>query len=257
MKNKIKVTVWNENRHETHDGIIRKKRAGDDACRMHYPQGMHAAIKAALDLDGSFEVECAWLDKDDEHGLSEEVLANTDVLFWWGHCAHGEVKDEVVDRIQKRVLEGMGLVVIHSGHKSKIFMRLMGTSCDLLYRVAGEKERVWVVEKAHPIAEGLPAYFELPHTEMYGERFEIPAPKDTVFISWYEGGEVFRSGLTFERGYGRIFYFAPGHEAYPIFHDKNVQRVLCNAAKWCAPRYRSSYGCKCMEPLEELKSRGE
>ena len=252
---KIRVTVWNEYRHETTDGIAHPKRVGDDLVREIYPHGIHGAIKEALDLDGDFEVRCAWLDQDSEHGLSEEVLNNTDVLFWWGHCAHGEVKNEVVDRIQARVLAGMGLVVLHSGHKSKIFMRMMGTTCDLKWRVADEKERVWRVESAHPIAAGVPDNFVVPNTEMYGERFDIPTPKDTVFISWYEGGEVFRSGVTFERGLGRIFYFAPGHETYPIYYDENIRKVLCNAAKWCAPRIWGTPGCiRVEQPLEEIKS---
>lgn len=252
---KIRVTVWNEYRHETTDGIAHPKRVGDDLVREIYPHGIHGAIKEALDLDGDFEVRCAWLDQDSEHGLSEEVLNNTDVLFWWGHCAHGEVKNEVVDRIQARVLAGMGLVVLHSGHKSKIFMRMMGTTCDLKWRVADEKERVWRVESAHPIAAGVPDNFLVPNTEMYGERFDIPTPKDTVFISWYEGGEVFRSGVTFERGLGRIFYFAPGHETYPIYYDENIRKVLCNAAKWCAPRIWGTPGCiRVEQPLEEIKS---
>ena len=252
---KIRVTVWNEYRHETTDGIAHPKRVGDDLVREIYPHGIHGAIKEALDLDGDFEVRCAWLDQDSEHGLSEEVLNNTDVLFWWGHCAHGEVKNEVVDRIQARVLAGMGLVVLHSGHKSKIFMRMMGTTCDLKWRVADEKERVWRVESAHPIAAGVPDNFVVPNTEMYGERFDIPTPKDTVFISWYEGGEVFRSGVTFERGLGRIFYFVPGHETYPIYYDENIRKVLCNAAKWCAPRIWGTPGCiRVEQPLEEIKS---
>ena len=163
------------------------------------------------------------------------MLDNTDVLFWWGHCAHGEVRDEIVDRIQKR---------IHSGHKSKIFMRMLGTTADLRWREIGERERVWVVEPSHPIAAGLPEYFELPHTEMYGERFDIPRPDDTVFITWYEGGEVFRSGVTFTRGNGRIFYFAPGHETFPIYFDPNVQKVLINAARWTAARVNVPAGCR-------------
>ena len=133
-------------------------------------------------------------------------------------------------------------------------MRMMGSTCDLKWRVAGEKERVWTVETAHPIAAGVPENFVVPHTEMYGERFDIPTPKDTVFISWYEGGEVFRSGVTFERGLGRIFYFAPGHEIYPVYYDENVRKIICNAARWCAPRVWGNLGCTKVEPLEELKS---
>ncbi len=247
MGAKIRVTVWNEFRHEVKNEKI----------RAIYPGGMHTAIGEGLLEDGSFEVNYAWLDKDAEHGLGEEVLANTDVLMWWGHMAHGEVKDEIVDRVQKRVQEGMGLIVLHSGHFSKIFRRLLGTTCSLKWREVNEKERVWTIEPAHPIAAGLPEHFELPHTEMYGERFDIPAPKEVVFITWYEGGEVFRSGVTFERGYGRIFYFAPGHETFPIYYDKNIRRVLCNAAKWAAPRIVRSIDCPCVKPLEEIKSKLE
>ncbi len=243
MEKKINVTVWNEFIHEK-DGI----------CKEIYPQGIHTAIGECLLKEGSFNVNYAWLEKDEEHGLSQELLDNTDVLFWWGHVAHGSVKDEIVNRIHQRVQEGMGLVVLHSGHKSKILMQVLGTTCDLKWREKNEKERIWTIEPAHPIAAGLPEHFELPHTEMYGERFNIPTPKDVVFITWYEGGEVFRSGVTFERGYGRIFYFAPGHETFPIYYDENIQKVLINAAKWAAPRFSGKMGCENVQPLEEIKS---
>ncbi len=247
MKTKIRVTVWNEFRHEIRNEKIRAV----------YPEGMHAAIGEGLLKEGAFEVKYAWLDKDVEHGLSEEVLADTDVLMWWGHMAHGEVKDEIVDRVQKHVQQGMGLIVLHSGHFSKIFRRMLGTTCSLKWREVNEKERIWTIEPSHPIAAGLPEHFEIPHTEMYGERFDIPKPEDVVFITWYEGGEVFRSGVTFERGYGRIFYFAPGHETFPIYYDENIRRVLCNAAKWAAPRIVRAIDCPCVKPLEEIKSRLE
>src|SRR5690606_35093369 len=111
-----------------------------------------------------------------EHGLTEAVLAQTDVLVWWGHAAHGEVADEIVERVAQRVWEGMGLIVLHSGHFSKIFKRLMGSPCALKWREAGERERVWVVNPGHPIAAGLPEYFELENEEMYGEPFSVPEP---------------------------------------------------------------------------------
>ncbi len=247
MEKKIRVTVWNEFRHEIkHEHV-----------KAVYPDGLHKAIGEGLLAAGGFEVNYAWLDKDAEHGLSEEVLQNTDVLTWWGHCAHHEVKDEIVDRVQKHVQQGMGLVVLHSGHFSKIFKRMMGTTCSLKWREAAEKERIWTVESAHPIAQGLPEHFELPHTEMYGERFDIPTPKDVVFISWYEGGEVFRSGVTFERGYGRIFYFAPGHETFPIYRDENVRKVIANGVRWAAPRIRREITCPNVKALEEIKSKPE
>jgi len=219
----IRVTVWNENRHEQSDPQVRKV----------YPQGIHGAIAEFLRTVPGVSVRTATLDEP-EHGLTQEVLDNTDVLTWWGHMAHGEVKDEIVDRVQERVLDGMGLIVLHSGHFSKIFRRLMGTGCNLRWREAGEKERLWVVEPGHPIAEGLGPYFEMPPTEMYGERFDIPAPDELVFVSWFQGGEVFRSGCCFHRGKGRIFYFRPGHETFPIYYQAEVCKVLGNAVRWAA-----------------------
>ena len=220
----VRVTVWNEYRHERRDPRVAQV----------YPEGMQAPIAAALRSAGC-AVRVATLDEP-EHGLTPEVLAETDVLTWWGHQAHHEVSDAVVERVWRQVTaEGMGLVVLHSGHHSKIFKRLMGTSCDLKWREAAEKERIWVVEPGHPIARGLPEHFELEHTEMYGERFDIPAPDTLVFVSWFQGGEVFRSGCCFQRGRGRIFYFRPGHETFPIYHHPIVQQVLANAVAWAAP----------------------
>jgi trehalose utilization protein len=224
MEGKIRVTVWSEARHERQSAEIAKI----------YPDGIHGAIAAGLAADPGFEVRTATLDEK-EHGLTQNVLADTDVLTWWGHIAHDEVKDEIVDRVQRRVLEGMGLIVLHAGHWSKLFKRMMGTSCALRWREAGEKERLWVVEPGHPIADGLPPYFELPHEEMYGERFDIPNPDAVVFVSWFAGGNVFRSGCTFTRGKGRIFYFRPGHETHPTYFDANVRRVIANAVRWAAP----------------------
>ncbi len=245
MSTKISVIVWNEYQHERQSKAIAEI----------YPDGMHAVIAKALQVnDADLDVGTATLDQP-EHGLSEERLAGCDVLIWWGHKAHDQVSDEIVDRVQKRVLEGMGLIVLHSGHFSKIFRRMMGTNCSLKWREADEKERIWVVEPSHPIAAGLGEYFELPYEEMYGERFDIPKPESTVFISWFEGGEVFRSGCTWERGHGRIFYFRPGHEAYPTYYDTNVQRVLSNAVRWAAPRVNIVDICPNAQPLEKLSKK--
>ena len=223
MGKSLNVTVWNEYRHERlHEKI-----------RAVYPEGIHAVLAQRLREDGH-NVRIATLDEP-EHGLTEEVLAETDVLTWWGHMAHREVDDAVVDRVQKRVLDGMGLVVLHSGHHSKIFRRLMGTTCNLTWREIGEKERVWVVAPDHPVAAGLGEYFEVPHTEMYGEPFDIPAPDTLVFVSWYQGGEIFRSGCAYHRGRGKIFYFSPGHETLPIYYQQEVQQVIANAVGWVAP----------------------
>jgi trehalose utilization protein len=171
-----------------------------------------------------------------EHGLSPAVLAETDVLVWWGHAAHDRVMDDVVDRMQQRVLQGTGLVALHSAHASKIFRRLMGTSCMLRWREAAERERVWVVDPSHPIVAGMTdEFFELPHSEMYGEHFDIPPPDELFAISWFEGGEVFRSGCTWRRGKGKVVYLSPGHESFPIYHDANIQRLVANAVRWAAP----------------------
>lgn len=221
----VRVTVWGENIHEHTNpkvGAI-------------YPNGMHTCISDALNDDPRLRSTTATLDQP-EHGLTEDVLAVTDVLTWWGHIAHPRVDDSVVDRIQTRVLEGMGLIVLHSGHHSKIFKRLLGTSCSLGWREADERERLWVCNPGHPIAAGLGPQIVLPNEEMYTEPFGIPNPDEVVFISWFEGGEVFRSGVTFTRGAGKIFYFRPGHETYPTYHNHEIQQVLRNACAWAAPQ---------------------
>ena len=226
MSTHPRVIVWGENVHEQKDAAV----------VAIYPQGMHHAIAAGVrELLPGAQVETATL-QEPEHGLSEQRLAATDVLTWWGHRAHAEVSDAVVERIERRVREGMGLIVLHSGHYSKIFKRLMGTPCSLIWRVAGERERLWVCDPAHPIARGIDRFFELPHEEMYGEPFAVPAPEEQVFVSWFEGGEVFRSGCCWRRGKGRIFYFRPGHEIYPTYFDPNVRRVIANAIEWAAVR---------------------
>lgn len=224
----LKATIWNEFLHEQSVGQVKEL----------YPDGIHAVIREGLLelLGDQVEVRCATL-QEPEHGLTQDVLDTTDVLLWWGHAAHDRVSEEVVARVHRRVLEGMGLIVLHSGHYAKIFRRLMGTECMLRWRERGERERLWIVSPGHPILAGIEGpYFELPETEMYGEHFDIPAPDELLLVSWFEGGEVFRSGCTFRRGQGRIFYFRPGHETYPIYFDRNVRRILANAVCWARPQ---------------------
>lgn len=223
MSRSLRITVWNEFRHE---------RSNPEVAAI-YPDGIHEALAAPLRGAGH-EVRTATLDEA-EHGLGGDVLETTDVLLWWGHQAHAEVQDGVVGGIHARVLQGMGLIALHSAHFSKIFKRLMGTSCDLKWRVADERERLWVVTPGHPIVAGLPERIELAREEMYGEHFDIPPPEELVLVSWFQGGEVFRSGCCFRRGAGRIFYFRPGHETYPTYHDRAIQRVIQNAVGWAAP----------------------
>ncbi len=217
----IRTVVWGENVHEQKSKVVADL----------YPKGMHACIADALNTDAGITATTAVL-QDPEHGLTAARLAETDVLVWWGHAAHGDVKDEVVERVAEAVWSGMGLIVLHSGHFSKIFKRLMGAPCNLSWREAGERERLWLTSRNHPIAQGLPDHFELENEEMYGEPFGVPEPLETVFVSWFQGGEVFRSGLTYKRGAGNVFYFRPGHETYPTYHDANVQLVLRNSVKW-------------------------
>lgn len=245
MSQPTKVTVWGEYRHERKNPKV----------AAIYPQGMHETIAGFLRGAPDLTVRTATLD-DPEHGLSDAVLTGTDVLIWWGHMAHHEVADAVVARIQRRVLAGMGLVVLHSAHYSKIFKALMGTTCSLKWREANDKERLWNVCPSHPIAQGLGEYFEIPAEEMYGEPFGIPPPDELIFISWFSGGEVFRSGATWQRGHGRIFYFRPGHETYPTYHLPVVQQVITNGVRWARPTVCIPDTCPNPPPLEPLPPRG-
>jgi trehalose utilization protein len=220
----IRALVWGENFHERNDPAVASL----------YPRGLHGAIAEQLRQDPELEVAVATMDEE-EQGLAADRLALTDVLLWWGHRRHQEVDDSAVERVIERVWQGMGLVVLHSGHLSKVFRRLMGTPCTLKWRVAGERQRLWVASPHHPIAAGLGDGFEIENEEMYGEPFAVPEPQETVFISSFEGGEVFRSGLTWRRGGGKIFYFQPGHQTYPTYHHPGVGQVLRNAVRWAAP----------------------
>jgi trehalose utilization protein len=246
----IRVTVWGENLHEQKHEEVRKV----------YPDGMHNAIAEGIrqNLGGRAEVRTATLDQP-EHGLTEGVLADTDVLTWWGHMGHGLVEDAVVQRVHDRVLAGMGLIVLHSGHWSKIFTKLMGTTCALRWREGGDREIVWNVSPGHPITEGIGECIVIPEQEMYGEFFDVPPPEEVVFISSFTGGEVFRGGLTYTRGQGRIFYFSPGHETFPVYFQPEIRRVISNGVLWAnqgrRPRYRTT---TCIQsPAGWFEAKGE
>lgn len=230
----VKVTVWNENIHEKEHQPVRDV----------YPEGIHGAIANFL-TEAGFDTKIATLDQP-EHGLTDEVLENTDVLIWWAHIGHDKVEDEIVEKVYNRVHQGMGLIVLHSAHFSKIFKRLMGTSCNLYWRESSDNERLWVIDPSHPIADGIGEFIELEREEMYGEHFDIPTPDELVFLSWFKGGEVFRSGCTYKRGNGKIFYFRPGHETHPTYHNKEIQTVISNAVNWAKPTKRDypKYGNK-------------
>ena len=234
----INVLVYNEFRHEK-----------DPNCRASaiYPEGIHTAIAGFLGKEEDISVTTVTLENIRE-GITRETLRKTDVIVWWGHMAHGDVPDEIAEMVYEEVLNGMGALFLHSAHKSKPFMKLMGTSCSLIWRESDDMERVWVSAPYHPVAQGIDKYFELPGEETYGEPFGIPTPEETVFIGWFTGGEVFRSGCSWQRGNGRVFYFQPGHETYPTYYDANVQKIVKNAVRWVAPTYRVDNCMDCPNP---------
>lgn len=234
----MKITVWNENLHEQKDPRV----------TANYPGGIHGFIASILAEDGH-ECRTATLDMP-EHGLTDEVLADTDVLLWWGHIGHRLVDDAIVEKVYNRVQEGMGLIVLHSGHHSKIFKKLMGSTCNLKWR-HDARERIWVVKPSHPIAAGVEDGFLLECEEMYGEAFDIPNPEDVIFMGWFNGGEVFRSGCTWTRGNGKIFYFQPGHETNTAYHNENVKKILKNAVNWARPTVSGAIPTQKFAALEE------
>lgn len=238
----LRVTIWNEFVHEK----------TDDKVKAQYPEGIHAHLAKALAAD-DLTIRTATLEQDDEHGLSQALLDDTDVLLWWGHMRHKDVSDAVVERVVQRVHAGMGFLPLHSAHASKPFTRLMGTPCALQWREMNERAHIWTVAPTHPIAQGIPLQFTLEHEEMYGEVFQIPRPDDIIFITWYQGGNVFRGGVTFTRGMGKIFYFHPGHESLPSFHNETVLKVIGNAIRWAAPvAPRDLQGNVMVPPIEDL-----
>lgn len=225
----IRVTVWNEFVHE-------KK---EERVRDIYPEGIHRAIADFLGEEEDMVVRTATLE-DPECGLTQEVLDDTDVLLWWAHACHDRVPDAVAERVHNAVLSGMGAIFLHSAHYAKPFRRLMGTSCTVPWNEQNERERIWVCAPSSPIVQGVGEYFDIPHEEMYGEHFDIPEPDRLVLIGWYESGNVCRSGCCYNRGNGRIFYFQPGHETFPVYHQKEIQTILKNAVRWAAPQFRAN-----------------
>lgn len=235
----IRVLVWNEYAHEKTDERVAEI----------YPKGIHNTIADFLKCD-DISVKTATLD-DPDCGITDEVLKNTDVIIWWGHMEHYKVPDEIAMKVRDAVLEGMGAIFLHSAHHSKPFKFLMGTSCNLGWREDGDMERVWVCKPSHPIVQGIDRYIKLPHEETYAEPFDIPEPDQLIMMGWYEGGEVFRSGCCYNRGNGRIFYFQPGHESFPTFHNSDVQTIIKNAVRWVAPTYRADLDCPHIDKVDD------
>lgn len=265
----IRVTIWNEHVQETMTPEKLAAFPGEmseaQKCEILettrciqalHPGGIHETLRAIFAEDAEIEVRHIALLEMPECGLTEEVLDDTDVLVWWAHIAHQDVPDEIAERVRDHVLRGMGFLALHSAHPSKPMQRLLGTSGSLQWR-EGDFCRVWNVCPTHPIAAGIPASFELEVEEMYGEFFDIPKPDDIVFLSWFRGGEVFRSGCTWTRGYGKMFYFQPGHETNPSYFDPNVRQILRNAVKWAKPAMRvEPLTCPHAEVSPEAKRRG-
>ncbi len=223
----VRVLVWGENIHDQRDDEVRRV----------YPRTMHETIAAGLRRElGPGAVVSTATFQDPQHGCPPARLADTDVLLWWGHVAHDDVNDAVVDELHSAVLSGMGLIVLHSGHLSKLFRRLLGTTCTLRVREATDRELVWTVAPSHPISAGVPHPLIIQSDEMYGEFFDVPEPEKLIFLSTFSGGEVIRSGMCWTRGRGRIFYFSPGHETHPVYHHPDVQKILANAVRWCSSR---------------------
>lgn len=236
----IRVTIFNEFRHEKNIGSKPQE---------IYPDGIHMTLRCAL--QDEFSVRTVTLD-DFECGLTDKVLRDTDVLIWWGHMAHHEVPDEIAKRVKEAVLEGMGIIFLHSGHHSKPFKLLMGTSCNLNWREDGDRELLWVCNPSHPIAKGIDRFIHIEHEETYGEPFGIPEPDELVFVANFEGGEVMRAGCCWKRENGKIFYFQPGHETFPIYYHPEIIKVIKNAVNWAAPVYRVKLECPHVKrPLEE------
>lgn len=219
----IKVTVWNEYLHELQDEAVAKI----------YPEGIHKAIGSYLE-GKNFEVTYATL-REEHHGLSDEVLENTDVLIWWGHIGHREVSEEIAEKVCERVLSGMGIIFLHSAPKSKPFMKLLGTTGSLRWRESDDRSLIWAVKENHPILAGVENPIVLEKEEMYGESFDIPTPSELVAISSFSGGEVFRSLCVWEKGRGKMIYFQPGHETYPAYYDKSILKVIENSVNYVKP----------------------
>lgn len=224
--NMIRVTVWNEYVHEREYPAIAAV----------YPEGIHGCIRRFLAREDDIHVTCVTLDMPHQ-GITRELLAETDVLIWWSHARQDEITDETVRLVREAVHAGMGLIALHSAHYSRIMRDLLGTTMTLHWR-HGDREKLWCVDPTHPIARGVPACIDIPAEEMYGEAFDIPKPEELVFIGWFESGHVFRSGVTYTRGRGRIFYFQPGHEEAPVYEQPEIQRIIVNAVRWAAPAVR-------------------
>lgn len=239
----IKVTIFNEFLHEQEDERVKAV----------YPNGIHNQLKSFLESDDVVVRTVVEYDSErkviTDCGITDELLDDTDVLIWWGHVGHQHVPDEIVEKCYKHVLNGMGAIFLHSAHHSKLFKKLMGTSCNLKWR-DGEKERLWNINPIHPIMQGIGEFFDVPAEEMYGEMFDIPTPDELLMIGTYTSHEVFRSACTWQRAYGKVFYFQPGHESNPTYKIPEVQTIIKNAVQWAKPVMRQELPCPHYQKVE-------
>ncbi|MHB1460735.1 MAG: ThuA domain-containing protein [Armatimonadota bacterium] len=250
--NKTRVLIWDENPPHANKAL--------------YPNSIRGAIADGLqkmNTTDRLDIKVAHLDEPDQ-GCPQELLDETDVLLWWGHARHAEVDDAVVERIKDRVHHGgMGLIALHSAHYSKVFKSVMNCTGHLKggWREDNSPERIFVCASNHPIAYGL-RDFTLREEEMYGAPFDVPPAETIVLQSFYPaGGEYFPSGICWTAGDGidpdftsgpgrgvgkgegiaRVFYFRPGHEGNPTYHNTAVRRVIYNATLWCAHQNTSNH----------------
>ncbi|MFH1372026.1 MAG: ThuA domain-containing protein [Planctomycetota bacterium] len=205
-----------------------------------YPNDICGAIAEGLKELKDWDVVEARL-SDPNQGLPDELLNRADVLIWWGHKKHNQVRDGLVDKIVSRVKdEGMGFISLHSSHFARPNIKLMGTPCSWKeYLGDSNTLKITVKDPNHPIARGVED-FTIYHDERYSEPYAVPQPLAVVFEGTYTldngGTDTSRQGLTWEIGKGRVFYFQPGHETNPVFFDPNIRRIISNAVEWAAPK---------------------
>lgn len=209
-----------------------------------YPNDINGAIAEGLKaspLMKDWDVVIAGIDDPDQR-ISDELLKKTDVLIWWGHKKHGDVKDALVDKIEKRVKEeGMGFIALHSAHFAKPNKRIMGTPCTFAAYVCDNKENVVSVAMPnHPICKGVAKTFTVANDERYSDPYAVPTP-DAVPLTAIQvrndgTKEEAKMGFCWTVGKARMFYLQMGHETNPIYFDPEIRKVMANAVLWAAPK---------------------
>ncbi len=271
----VRVLVWDERQKEQ---------------KQVYANFLGNEIANHLRSRQGFTVQSVGLD-DPQQGLPDEVLDQAQVLIWWGHVRHTEIKPEKGRQIVERVKAGkLALIALHSAHWSTPFIEAMyertridarrrypdaATKIEFVpmagflaptydslltpayyalhaggvvknvrvdlpncvfpsYRHDAKHSRVTMLHPEHPIAQGVPPVFEVSQTEMYDEPFHVPEPDAVIFQETFRDGGWFRGGMVWTLGKGKVFYFRPGHETYPVFKEEYPLRILENAARWLA-----------------------